>query len=514
MMELSTLIIVIVAMVLGTLVQEEWVQDTNLSELTNWFEITPPLNNHLKVTSEMKERAQRKFTSGPINLLSSEPLAKSPSLQLIGSDTSDTRFLEKETLRYSVMDLSTQSSAKLSSSKEELDCGAVQTGYSITFTYCHGDLIVVTMVGTQRMTCREIEQRYFFGPVMLKSNKCTQSFVFDRPCEGKLNAGYSSSTCPELTITSMMVLQWVLPLIIILILVIVILVLLKLQTGLITTEGRIPLTKRGKTYYADYFEWYDGSGQKRTGVHQDESKINIVERRFKISMTKLILLALLFRPITVDSYEIIGSFDSTLMKYSYILDLVDQEIINLGQVSIVRSPVAHTAQLTRMFETSSWSIHHQEEYFCQWYKCEAYSVCGFTTLPFIKSGELAQSLFKYENKNNGYYTCQKLNHHCEFGSGCKLISIEVIPDNSTMFTMYSISRGGSHGGELRVPPGCVVENAQDNSNGELQDYYLLSDNKKSHHLCNSELFSMKPEGGMLGDIQIGEGGNVNFTIVQ
>lgn len=75
--------------------------------------------------------------------------------------------------------------------------------------------------------------------------------------------------------------------------------------------------------------------------------------------------------------------------------------------------------------------------------------------------------------------------------------------------MYSISKGGSHGGDIHVPPGCIVENLIDGSNGELQNF-LLSNNREEHYLCDSELISMKPEGGMLGDIQINADGVVNF----
>lgn len=52
----------------------------------------------------------------------------------------------------------------------------------------------------------------------------------------------------------------------------------------------------------------------------------------------------------------------------------------------------------------------------------------------------------------------------------------------------------------------------DKSEGELQNYYLISDNKKDHYLCPHEVFSMKPEGGMLGDIQIGLDGQVHFMM--
>lgn len=79
-----------------------------------------------------------------------------------------------------------------------------------------------------------------------------------------------------------------------------------------------------------------------------------------------------------------------------------------------------------------------------------------------------------------------------------------------MFTVYSITKGGRHGGEIHVPAGCVVENVNDKSTGELHNFYLLSNLKGSHYLCPSEVFSVKPEGGMLGDLQIMEGNNTKF----
>lgn len=69
--------------------------------------------------------------------------------------------------------------------------------------------------------------------------------------------------------------------------------------------------------------------------------------------------------------------------------MTDSEVINLGSTEISRGKVIHTAQLSSMFQTADWKLDHKEEYFCQWYKCEAFSTCGLSTLPFIEAGSRA-----------------------------------------------------------------------------------------------------------------------------
>lgn len=87
--------------------------------------------------------------------------------------------------------------------------------------------------------------------------------------------------------------------------------------------------------------------------------------------------------------------------------MVDNEVINLGATAITRDKVVHSAQLNPMFQTADWVLTHKEEYFCQWYKCEAFITCGLSALPFIKAGTKANELYNYKNIENGYYTCQK-----------------------------------------------------------------------------------------------------------
>lgn len=111
------------------------------------------------------------------------------------------------------------------------------------------------------------------------------------------------------------------------------------------------------------------------GLLGKESVLNARRREMKISIPKMAILTLLCRPITVNSYEVLSFFDSTLLKYSYIIEMTDSEVINLGSTEITREKVIHTAQLSSMFQTADWKLDHKEEYFCQWYKCEAFSTC-------------------------------------------------------------------------------------------------------------------------------------------
>lgn len=99
-----------------------------------------------------------------------------------------------------------------------------------------------------------------------------------------------------------------------------------------------------------------------------------------------------------------------------------------------------------------------------------------------------------------------------FGNGCKFIGFQVIPDDSQIYSVYAIIRGGSHGGMIEPPTGCVIDRVEDKSSGLIENYMLVSDRISKSYLCSRDLFSPKPEMGLLGDLQILNSGDIHFSV--
>lgn len=220
----------------------ELINGLDLSNLTNWFEVSPPISTMIHPSKYWKEHSANVFSEDHDQDLEKDKILESPSFQLMGSDTSDKTYLAVDKIKYSVSDLSSQSRKTMNDEIEWIDCGAKKQGNMIKFTHCPGEVSVVSIVGTQKMTCREIELRSFTGPIILISSKCTQAFEFDRDCSEKLSAGYVTSDCKEKGLILAIIIQSVVLVIIIIALVVIIPCILKVKKGLKTTEG--PSIKR------------------------------------------------------------------------------------------------------------------------------------------------------------------------------------------------------------------------------------------------------------------------------
>lgn len=253
-----------------------------------------------------------------------------------------------------------------------------------------------------KMSCRDIEEGLYYGPVIMKSVHCTQSFVFQRDCHELVNMKIKSTGIKSSVNVTLHVEQIVLCVLIILGLIFSILWIVRVNKGVKTQTGYLKLSRKGCFYITKYDEWYNEEGEQVIGLLGKESVLNATKREVKISLWKMMFLILLCRPISVDSYEVLSFFDSTFLKYSYVIEMMDSEVINLSSTEISRGKVIHTAQLSPMFQTADWRLHPKEEYFCQWYKCEAFSTCGLSAIPFIEAGTKADELFHYKKLHNGY----------------------------------------------------------------------------------------------------------------
>lgn len=263
----------------------------------------------------------------------------------------------------------------------------------------------------------------------------------------------------------------------------------------------------------DYNEYINEDGEKKTLPIGKGSELNMVKKTHSIHCFELLLMFMLCLPIKVHSYSLLSSYDASKTKYAYQVIMNDEEVIKVGPSVLTREVRVHSSQLTKLFETGIWSLEHKEEYFCQQYKCEALSVCGMDFLPFIEVGDYAQILFKFTHPDRAYYTCQNQKQIalCTFGSGCKLISFQINYDEGDMYEVFSISKGGSHGGSITPPVGCVVESVKDESSGMIDEHLFLYHKTKGNYFCPKEALSLKPELGMLGDFQLLGDGSIRFA---
>lgn len=217
----------------------------------------------------------------------------------------------------------------------------------------------------------------------------------------------------------------------------------------------------------------------------------------KISMIKFFLLLISCRTLTIDAYQIIDSYDSTKLKYNYHLELLDKEHIDLGPVSIDRSAVIHSAQLTKMFcNTFKWSIDHYDAFFCQWSTCDKWAKCTASPLPFVPMTEYVRGALELQSRESSYHSCIRTIGRCVFGWGCHIFGFSVMRKNEELYSVYAIGNGGEHGGEITVPAGCMVHMINDKSTGLIKYYYLVSSQSGKHFLCHNKLFSIKPSIGL------------------
>lgn len=173
-----------------------------------------------------------------------EPIsfAKSPSFDLLGKEVRDDTYLNPATLSSSHHDLIRLSSSKLNNLSSVPSCNAKQVGRKIMFTHCPGEIIMVTIGGTMKMSCRDIEAGYYYGPVILKSIHCTQSFVFQRECEELKEMKITSTECESSVNTTLYIAQSVLCILIILGLTYSILWIVRVNKGIKTKAGQLKLS--------------------------------------------------------------------------------------------------------------------------------------------------------------------------------------------------------------------------------------------------------------------------------
>lgn len=159
----------------------------------------------------------------------------------------------------------------------------------------------------------------------------------------------------------------------------------------------------------------------------------------KISMIKFFLLLISCRTLTIDAYQIIDSYDSTKLKYNYHLELLDKEHIDLGPVSIDRSAVIHSAQLTKMFcNTFKWSIDHYDAFFCQWSTCDKWAKCTASPLPFVPMTEYVRGALELQSRESSYHSCIRTIGRCVFG-GVATFLVSLLRERMQNYTQYMLS---------------------------------------------------------------------------
>lgn len=93
-----------------------------------------------------------------------------------------------------------------------------------------------------KMSCRDIKAGYYYGPVILKSIHCTQSFVFQRECEELKEMKITSTECESSVNTTLYIAQSVLCILIILGLTYSILWIVRVNKGIKTKAGQLKLS--------------------------------------------------------------------------------------------------------------------------------------------------------------------------------------------------------------------------------------------------------------------------------
>lgn len=171
-------------------------QDTGLGEERSlWIKTIPPIDSKLKLDKENSQIIRNRMDGKVTNVIVPFLSDTSPSFDLLSKDLRDETYLDPKTISTSHRDIIRQSPSKLSTFSSVPSCNAQQVGHKIMFSHCPGELIMVTIGGTMKMSCRDIEAGVYYGPVIMKSEKCTQSFVFQRECNELKELKIKSTEC-------------------------------------------------------------------------------------------------------------------------------------------------------------------------------------------------------------------------------------------------------------------------------------------------------------------------------
>lgn len=128
-------------------------------QTTGWYAVPSVIVHNKLIDTQNSGIIRKLFTA--TNDYESYDITKdrSPSLELIAEETGDRTFLDKKLIKHSIRDLSTLSSVAKSKELELPSCHGIQSGPKLYFPICPGDIVVVTISGTMKMTCNEVEKR-------------------------------------------------------------------------------------------------------------------------------------------------------------------------------------------------------------------------------------------------------------------------------------------------------------------------------------------------------------------
>lgn len=349
---------------------------------------------------------------------------------------------EIESLHYSINKLVAISDSERNYVDVKRICPVTINGTKIMFQNCSNSYLVVTMSGSLKMTCSEIEARSFYGPVSIIGMSCTYSKLFEWSCEKLGSLGFTSSRCEGPKFTPLEILLIGVGILSLIVSISLCVFNSKINRMLFNPANKDRCTKKGFYIMFTVTAKNGESGEQVILKNDEPNGINKFEIKCKKNLLVLFLLMLVCKPWPIQGYELI---EDTIMRsgvHSYQLKLSSKEIVETNKGPISRESSMHYGQATYMMSTYDWSIKSRQTYFCQWSSCDNIDTCRKSEGRFKEANAKVRELFHKGNESLFFSACMRTTNLCVFGAGCIFLSVEIEFIESDEYKIYSLTKGG------------------------------------------------------------------------
>uniref|UniRef100_S4PN08 Uncharacterized protein n=1 Tax=Pararge aegeria TaxID=116150 RepID=S4PN08_9NEOP len=398
----------------------------------------------------------------------------------------------------------------VSSNYNYSDCGITAEDGSLKLKYCPGIMTVITLNHIGIYSCSSIKSLTVYGPVIIKSQRCSEQILSRGSCQLAANLNYLDNDCHLVTkdpINNHFLIGFLILLLINIFLLVVFFSSFSKWKKL-KQDYSIKIKKTG-IELTNYSRFDSEIGMTIT-KDQNEIEELMTTNCKKLSWFKILMVLCFCKPMPIESYELLDSqmVNSNLFKYT--LTLASTETIEVGPKYIKFSNSDSTSRLVHLFSTYDWEIEFEDKYYCLQSGCNEKLICRQDLLPFVRSDEVIGDEFPTFKGRINYYSCKNMMSYCAFASGCFIMAFSLKLEEHKKYEVYKISQQSRISREVILPPGCYLDEYSPSRSSGVDEMYYVENKDGFGWFCHPTTYSHYPLPHSLGDLKVGLNNTVNF----
>lgn len=390
------------------------------------------------------------------------------------------------------------------------DCGITAENGTLKLKYCPGIMTVITLDHIGIYSCSSIKSLTVYGPVIIKSQSCTEQILSKGDCQLAGRKSYLDGDCHIVSKDSSNN-QFLAGFII--------LSLMNLALLVVTPIFFNRFLKLKKNYNSKVsmagielynYSKFDSELGTTTTKEGDDSEELMTKNKRKLSWLRLFLIICLCKPIPIDAYELLDSQVIGQSLYKYTLTMASSEVIRVGPKFIKLKDSDSVSRLIHMFTSYDWDVDFENKYYCLQSGCNEKLTCRQDLLPFVRQDKTIEEEFPAFKGRVNYYSCKNMINYCAFASGCFILALSLRLEEHKRYEVYKISQQNRVSKEVILPPGCYLDEYSPSRSSGIDEMYYVENRDGVGWFCHPTIYTHFPLPHSLGDLKIGQNGTVNF----